>query len=617
MTGNEILISSDFCGYIRVGIPGDVDLEEAQTIFYPFQAKRANSYANYVQSCYSDNPQAEGCGNFVKRRLPSIIDRNATCPFQENICRSQNQNIKLDTGPLDLGSDLGFNLPPNLQFTLRVSHHCAPLSTDGYTKDVNYSAEISYRRYFYGTKDTNTSNNSYTYEHQIPSIPLFKWEDFMAGEAEYGLGTESAYSLKGSWDASNSTFFPNEELLQALTDSDLFVISLSADKVVYTRQVNDDWYSAHRFIEEVQSSQQPGYIQVYGADEPASAIGCKAHYELCSTSSSRTQGCTGSGGALDLETHDMVNWDGPASSIAQWIGHPFLDIGSVTVSMTSMALTSRATLGAGVQAPLPDHQWQSDVEYWHNIVLASFQGSPVENAMGPRDSDIFEHFWVTPHTDESRRLCKSQKILSSAYSNFSILGLAVVFIVGGIIIVLGYTLEHFVDFLETRIRKNTYSRLEWSANDILQTQRMAHEELGIGTWQGCAGVGAVPVTERDQLLAVLDTQDPKHPRLKVSHPAKDGDLSVEKVDTSSTQVGSLEQSAIGSEATEDKRVLKDDTVDRAAGTAVSKESHPPLAEEARPNIVDVEDVIPSALAEFEFYPFESGKMEENEGESAN
>ena len=67
-----------------------------------------------------------------------------------------------------------------------------------------------------------------------------------------------------------------------------------------------------------------------------------------------------------------------------------------------------------------------------------------------------------------------------------------------------------------KCRKTTkYSRLEWSANDHFQLQRMVHEELGMGTWTGCAGVRDIPVTtEKGQVLAVLDCTDPEHPILK-------------------------------------------------------------------------------------------------------
>ena len=66
------------------------------------------------------------------------------------------------------------------------------------------------------------------------------------------------------------------------------------------------------------------------------------------------------------------------------------------------------------------------------------------------------------------KLISSQKIRSSSYSNFSVLGLAIVLIVGGLIILLGFSLEFLIDLVERRLRRIVkYSRLEWFANGIL------------------------------------------------------------------------------------------------------------------------------------------------------
>lgn len=136
-----------------------------------------------------------------------------------------------------------------------------------------------------------------------------------------------------------------------------------------------------------------------------------------------------------------------------------------------------------------------------------------------------------------------QKIRSSAYSNFSVLGLAIVLIVGSLLIILGYTIESLVNTIETRLRHiHKYSRLEWSAHDILQTQRMAHDELGYGKWENCTGVRAVPVTTNNQSLAVLDVQDPKYPRLKPRVTAKVDEHVVEQDISSSTSVASNTES---------------------------------------------------------------------------
>jgi hypothetical protein len=54
--------------------------------------------------------------------------------------------------------------------------------------------------------------------------------------------------------------------------------------------------------------------------------------------------------------------------------------------------------------------------------------------------------------------------------------------------------------------------LEWSATNILQLQRLAHEEAGYGKWDGCGG--DVPVTRDGKDLGLLDVEDVDHPVLK-------------------------------------------------------------------------------------------------------
>jgi hypothetical protein len=56
-----------------------------------------------------------------------------------------------------------------------------------------------------------------------------------------------------------------------------------------------------------------------------------------------------------------------------------------------------------------------------------------------------------------------------------------------------------------------YVLLEWKSNYTLQLQRLAHEQLGLGTWSHTSD--AFPVTKRGESLAVLDIIDQKHPRL--------------------------------------------------------------------------------------------------------
>lgn len=106
-----------------------------------------------------------------------------------------------------------------------------------------------------------------------------------------------------------------------------------------------------------------------------------------------------------------------------------------------------------------------------------------------------------------------QKIRSDAFTSFSVLGLAIILGVGGLLIALAYSLELLAECASRRARRGAYRRLEWSANGTLQLQRLAHEALGYGGAWACA-TDAVPVTRcAGEPLAVLDVQDIEHPRL--------------------------------------------------------------------------------------------------------
>ncbi|KAL9108532.1 MAG: hypothetical protein Q9227_006747 [Pyrenula ochraceoflavens] len=554
--GDEVLISSTSCGTLYAGNP-NVSTNMIERVMKPYLARTFTSHANYVQTCYTNTSETNGCGSFVRRQLPSKVNRNAPCPFRNGTCRNPTGNLKLDTGYLYIDSDLGFNVPAHRRYRFRITTDCAPLATENFKRRYNYSSDISYMRYFYGPilYGPDAGNDShYTYEAQIPSASKIVAEDMNAGWGDYKLNLQSAYTYNGSWSLNSSTFSPKDELLQE--NSDLHLAALSAGDVIFSAEVQDAWYAAHQPLPTYTNgnggSENVGRGDAYMSDEPGSPLACKMHYEGCNPESSPQKGCPISGGLFDF-VYPTLPPETEASSVFQWILSNQGDIATTVQTLTTGSLTSKFSLMSGLQGPLPDDQWQSDVEFWFNILLTSLQ-SVVYSALGPSDPAILQDFWLAPNDYQGKHLCNNQKIRSSAYSNFSVLGLSIVLIIGGLIIIIGYTLESYIDVVEDRFYKtHKYSRLEWAVNDILQTQRLAHEELGIGDWKGCAGVGAIPVTEKGQHLAVLDVQDPKHPRLKA--PLGEDEKGDAMTELTSTQANSPEDSQAGTAALDDVESL--------------------------------------------------------------
>lgn len=79
---------------------------------------------------------------------------------------------------------------------------------------------------------------------------------------------------------------------------------------------------------------------------------------------------------------------------------------------------------------------------------------------------------------------------------------------GGLIIIVSLIIELLTGWIDKRFGRDD-CRLEWAMNDTLQLQRLAHEELGCGTWVG----NDFPITAFGERLAVLDISDPSHPKL--------------------------------------------------------------------------------------------------------
>lgn len=62
-----------------------------------------------------------------------------------------------------------------------------------------------------------------------------------------------------------------------------------------------------------------------------------------------------------------------------------------------------------------------------------------------------------------------------------------------------------------RYPKLAYAYAEWSTGSTLQLQRLAHENLGLGSWKNTQN--DVPVTDPGARLATLDTSNMKHVRM--------------------------------------------------------------------------------------------------------
>ncbi|KAF4541466.1 Cytochrome p450 protein [Lasiodiplodia theobromae] len=188
-------------------------------------------------------------------------------------------------------------------------------------------------------------------------------------------------------------------------------------------------------------------------------------------------------------------------------------------SLGVMGVDARSSFNGGVQGPLSDRQWEREVEVWWQAALAMLQLGITEQATGPSLASA-EVLFTKPHTKAGYTRCKNQMIRSTAYASFSTLGIVIIFSLGGCFIILSYILEPCVNFIQRKHGLDVYHRLEWATNGTLQLQRLAHEELGLGTWTGAAADVPIVVASGDRQtsckLAMVNVSDVEHPKLVAS-----------------------------------------------------------------------------------------------------
>lgn len=139
-----------------------------------------------------------------------------------------------------------------------------------------------------------------------------------------------------------------------------------------------------------------------------------------------------------------------------------------------------------LQSPLPDDQWVVELSSWFQVGLASIQQSVLEYATGPFDLGQTGVIVRPNASDElGQRLCKSQSIRNSGQvQSFSILGMTLIFALGGLIIIISLTMESTVGAMQRRRAQGGEDRmLVWKRDEKLEIlaeegRRARHDDDG-------------------------------------------------------------------------------------------------------------------------------------------
>ncbi|KAK3683339.1 hypothetical protein B0T22DRAFT_245517 [Podospora appendiculata] len=553
---SEVLLASGNCRNV-----GAISNETVQFDYYmPWVAKQIASAATYAQQCYSAGSSvARNCRNtnFVQPQLPMSMNTTAGCPFDAQLCATNNSNLILDTGLLDSHTHLGINSPPESRFQLRTVLHCAPLVTEGHKQPFTSFHDQLFTSYFYDTQQG------------------------VAGDVEPIVFGAAPYNGSYTDPRALAEFIPIPGLQRRDAETHLFF--LSPNQVMFNAPTIDPWYNSSQseelsFVIPVGSSSEKSERRLWLAAEAASPLGCASQMQICFSDLPADQKCTPLSGFGD--TSDAMKQLGVTNSSTarfKWAWNTMVsaDFAAINVVRTlgQQALTSRYNLIDGFQGgTLPQDQWQRDVQYWNAVSLATMQQSLLVAAAG----DLFDYpdALKSPGNDEARTLCASQKMISPNHVSFSLFGLAFIAVFGLLAIIASLCLESVVHCIQRRMKRDPYTRMEWFATGALQMQRMAHEELGVGVWSQCDEL--VPVSRGNTILAGLDVSDVRHPLLCGPRPAIEKMISLESDQQESDSL--------------DTRVE-----DGATGTAGSVMSFDSFVDERRSRQVDGHVISPDVV----------------------
>ncbi|KAK7997466.1 acetylxylan esterase precursor, partial [Apiospora arundinis] len=523
--GNEVLLRANHCGFVRS--PNT----SASSIWYSLLSQQISTAMNYAEECYSSSRVSSmvECKGFIVPKLPTAITKyNASCPFQNNICRSKNSNIMLDSGYIDSREHLGLNSPNSQQFQQREVLHCAPLETERYERTFSLSNK-TFVAYDYGGIIEGTINNITVanYKYQIEDIDSqYRTNPLKHSESDFKIRSEFSWTYQNK-PRMTGTFIPRKELQRP--DGDIEIIFLSGNGVAFDRRMADDWYRATVPFHNLTRTTTSDILQGYIFETAASPLGCVRQWQWCNPSLPKDQACgplasysdsyTAAAHLFGITDKEMEGFRessrSPVGSALIWghlisNHHPFLLYQFLSASRSSF-LSSEDRLYGAAMTGLPDDQWKQDVIKWWNTILATRQLSYIYTVRGPSEPE-FDAMRLNAVNDYENTFCESQKVLSTAHTSFSMFGLCFKFVTGGLIVILSYLLDPIFSCLHTRYHHKSYQHLEWVANATLQIHRQAEEQIGFSKWRNCTST--IPISQPDDVLSSLDITDPKHPKLR-------------------------------------------------------------------------------------------------------
>jgi hypothetical protein len=193
-------------------------------------------------------------------------------------------------------------------------------------------------------------------------------------------------------------------------EADIQLFFLSPNMVMFREPTEDPWYNSSHTL--LMSPPNNNNFTGYMAVEPASPLACRQQGQWCFGPAGSQSACTPLTGDQDQRLLMKALNNPDDYQRARWI-HNVMTGNSLTniiSALATQALTSRLTYVSGLQGALAANQWQQDVAYWFDILLAGWQQGLVTAVLGdvPDQSGSDPVTIKRPDTDLASALCANQ-----------------------------------------------------------------------------------------------------------------------------------------------------------------------------------------------------------------
>jgi hypothetical protein len=295
------------------------------------------------------------------------------------------------------------------------------------------------------------------------------------------------------------------------SDADVSLLFL-AQNVSYTGPIDDPWFYATSPVALIGGQTETFYGTA--PDSPVSVVGCIEQHQLCNPVNSQ---CTGLSGLSGVLHHKWDSLGFTERQIATY-NRSFVTASDSILSATTQILGAKHMLvqnhvGYGNAATLPSNQWILELGNWFGTMMTNLQLRSLQYATGPSSPRFFKYV-RQPQTHDEQEMCTHQIIRQNDFASFNILGLAIIFIVGGLIIILNLTLSTIANKIQQATPKGQHRIREWDINGTLKLQRIAFQNHGTmlqsgGTIQ--ATVTTFQDTFKNELPLIADSPQAKKP----------------------------------------------------------------------------------------------------------